>query len=114
MGDGMSSFGLRGGVKLPGVLGSFGLNGHATLRKLEQQIRAYAEHHGVEAAFGSRQKRDVWGILGVTFHPAAPDIVFEVWQGDVIMTAETFQAGPGYHAFITGLVDYLSQHHQWA
>ncbi len=109
----MSSFGLRGGTKLPGMLGAFGVNGEAALRKLEPQVRAYAELHEVEATFGSGMKRNNGGELGVTFHPAASDIRFTVQQGYIVMTAETFQAGPGYHAFIAGLVDYLSQRHQW-
>ena len=107
----MSSLGLRGGAKLPGLMGSLGLNGQAKLRELEPQVRAYVGHHGIGAAFAGTQKR---GTLRIALHPAASDIVFEVSQGYVVMAAETFQAGPGYHAFIAGLVDYLSQQHGWA
>ena len=106
----MSSFGLRGGTKLPGLIGALGLNAQAKLRELESQVRAYVEGHGLGAAYVSGFKG---GILGIMVHPAASDILFEVSQGYIVMIAETFQAGPGYHAFVAGLVDYLSQQHQW-
>ena len=102
--------GLRGGAKLGGLLGRLNLNGDSKLRELEPQTRAYAERHGIEAAFRSfRKGRD----LAATFHPAAADVLFRIEDGQIVMMAETVQAGPGYHAFIVGLVDYLSQNHQW-
>jgi hypothetical protein len=104
------SLGLRGGAKLHDLLGLFGPYGEGKLRDLARQIQAYAEHHDLAAAFRIRRGQD--GLL-VSFHPAAPDIVFSVEGGHVVMTAETIKAGPGYHAFVVGLIDYLSRHHQW-
>ena len=104
------SLGLRGGAKLHGLLGLVTLYGAGKLRELVVQARAYATHHGLEAAFRSVRTRDGQQI---SFHPAAPDIVFSVSGGSVIMTAETSAVGPGYHAFVVGLIDYLSRHHQW-
>jgi hypothetical protein len=102
--------GLRGGAKLHGFLGLIAGYGDRKLRELAVHARAYAAHHGVEAAFDCHKTQ---ARLRVSFHPAAPDIRFGILGEHLVMDAETFPAGPGYHAFVVGFADYLSDHQQW-
>src|SRR5438105_2346106 len=104
------SLGLRGGSKLHDVLGLLSAYGTRKLKDLVGLAQAYARHHHVEAAFRSLQTSNGWRI---SFHPAAPDIVLGLSGGYVVLQAGTLETGPGYHAFVVGLIDYLSRQHQW-
>ena len=104
-------FGLRGGAEMPGFLGFLAGQGKRKLRALAGHAEAYAGHHGIGSAF-RHFISDKTG-LSLSFHPAAPDIVFQIDGGYIVMEAETLGAGPGYHAFIVGFIDYLRQQHQW-
>ncbi len=104
------SLGLRAGSKLHGMLSLLTPYGAGKLKDLAGHARAYAQHHRLEAAFRAAPAREGWRI---SFHPAAQDIILTLEDGHVIIDARTLEAGPGYHAFVCGLIDYLTRHHQW-
>ncbi len=104
------SLGIRAGSRLHGVLSLLTPYGAGKLKELAGHARAYAKHHRLDAAFRSRQSREGWRI---SFHPAAQDILLTIEDGHIVIDARTLEAGPGYHAFVAGLIDYLTRHHQW-
>ncbi|HVK18408.1 MAG TPA: hypothetical protein VM533_15840 [Fimbriiglobus sp.] len=49
-------------------------------------------------------------VLSVTFHPAAEDVVVRLSSsGTVRLTANTWPAGPGYHAYLCGTLDAFAE-----
>ncbi len=104
------SLGLRAGSPLNALFGLFTLHGSRKLKELADHARAYAQHHHIEAAFRSYETQRGWHIV---FHPAAPEIMASLQGSSVILDARTLEAGPGYHAFVVGFLDYLTEHHQW-
>ncbi len=83
------SSGLRGGAKLRSLLWLIASN--RQLRDIVPQSRAYSLQHGVEAAFRSHSTET---RAQVSFHPAAPDIVFSIEGGQVVISAMTSAVGP--------------------
>lgn len=105
------SLGLRAGSKLHGLLGLFADYGKAKLKDVVRHARDYARLHGIEAAFRDRRTVEATRI---SFHPAAEDIMLDSLGGYIVMDARTSGAGPGYHAFVVGFIDYLNRHKGWA
>ena len=104
------SLGLRAGSKLHGVWGLFSAYADGKLKALAGHARAYAGQHRVEGAFRGRPSREGWRI---SFHPATPEIILTVQGGHLVIDARTLEAGPGYHAFVAGFLDYTARRHQW-
>ncbi len=96
---------LRGGAKIQGFWGLVG-GGGGKMRELAQHARAYAQAHGIEVVFRGERTETLWRL---SFHPAASDITVALEGGYVTLTARTGAVGPGYHAFVAGFVDYLSE-----
>ena len=105
-----TDLGLRGGSKLHDLLGLFSGYSHGKLGELARHARAYAVENGIEAAFKSLTSTS---SLRISFHPGEQDIIVSSQGGYIVLDARTQLAGPGYHAFVVGFVDYLNRTHGW-
>jgi hypothetical protein len=93
--------GLRAVAKLPesDAIGS-------PLELISNAAGELASSRGLKDFFRSRQRG---GLVQLSFHPAAEDVNAEILEGgNLVVSAKTSGAGPGYHQFIVELTDRIA------